>query len=180
MKYVLLSLLTFLIGYLFLRTGYYASVKNPYAQEMILIVLGTIATILITAALLNKQTELELSKEYGVKLFELKSQIYLDLINFLEKIVVDENLTKKDLVTLEFLSHKISLVGSPQVLQEYSNFIDIIKNAVQDYKISETDFDKISAALANLSFKIRYDLIQKESNETLNIENIIKKNISKF
>jgi hypothetical protein len=178
-KYIILTLLTFVVGFVFLHSAYYEHVKNPYAQEIVLIVLGTVATILITAALLNKQSELELDKEHHIKVFELKSSIYMDLIDFLEKIVMKGQVTKDELVYLEFLTHKISLVGSEAVLKEYSNFLDVINRAVDDRLISESDSDEISMALAKLTVKIRKDLLQNNDQMT-DLEKLIVRNVNKF
>ncbi len=178
-KYILLTLLTFVVGFYFLHTAYFTSSDNPYAQEIVLIVLGTIATILITAALLNKQSELELEKEHHIKIFELKSSIYLDLINFLEKIVTKGKVTDQEMIYIEFLTHKISIVASESVLQEYSNFIDILKKVSSDWVISESDSDEISLALAKLTVKIRKDLLQN-NDEGIDMEKLIVKNVNKF
>ncbi len=177
--YIILTLITFIVGFAFLHNAYFASSKNPYAQEIVLIVLGTIATMLITAALLNKQSELELEKEQNLKLFELKSQLYLELIDFFEKIVSKENITSKEMIYIEYLTHKISIIANPEVLKEYSNLIDVLKNATKDNKISSTDSDELSSQLGKLAVKIRYDLIQKDKN-IKEIENIILKNVNKF
>ncbi len=178
-KYILLTLLTFVVGFVFLHTAYYEHTKNPYAQEIVLIVLGTIATIMITAALINKQSELELDKEHHIKIFELKSSIYLGLIDFLEKIVTKGRVSDDEMIYLEFLTHKISIVASDAVLREYSHFIDIIKKAVDDQLISETDFDKISESLAKLTVKIRMDLLENKD-DSVEIEKIIMRNVNKF
>jgi hypothetical protein len=178
-KYIILTLITFVVGFVFLHTAYYEHVKNPYAQEIVLIVLGTVATILITAALLNKQSELELDKEHHIKIFELKSSIYLDLINFLEKIVTKGKVSKDELIYLEFLTHKISLVASQEVLQEYSYFLDVINKAVDDRLISESDSDEISTSLAKLTVKIREDLLQNDD-ESVDLEKLIVRNVNKL
>ncbi len=178
-KYILLTLITFIIGFVFLHTAYYEHIKNPYAQEIVLIVLGTIATILITAALLNKQSELELDKEHHIKIFELKSSIYLNLIDFLEQIVTKGRVTKEEIIYLEFLTHKISIVASEEVLVEYSHFLDIINKAVDDQLISEADSDEISVSLAKLTVKIRKDLLQN-NDQTTDLEKIIVRNVNKF
>ncbi len=178
-KYILLTFATFVVGFVFLHSAYYEHTKNPYAQEIVLIMLGTIATILITAALLNKQSELELDKEHHIKIFELKSSIYLDLINFLEKIVTKGSVAKEELIYIEFLTHKISIVASEAVLQEYSNFIDIINKAVDDQLISEADSDAISASLAKLTVKIREDLLQNDEDAD-RLEQLIVRNVKKF
>jgi len=178
-KYITLTLITFILGYIFLRTAYYEHMKNPYAQEIVLIVLGTVATILITAALLNKQSELELDKEHHLKIFELKSSIYIDLINFLEKIITKGQVSNNEMIYLEFLTHKISLVANKEVLEEYSNFLDIINKTLDNKLISADDSDEISASLAKLTVKIRQDILIKDD-QNLEIEKLIVRNVNKL
>ena len=179
-KYLIASTITFITGYIFLRYAYMGESEHPFAQEIILLVLGTIVTMPITAALLNKQSEVELEKEQRVKLFDLKSDLYFELIEFIEKIISKEEINNKDLIALEFLTHKISTVANPQVLNEYSQFIQIIKNTSQDNKISPLESDVLSKGLAKLCFAIRYDLINKENNEQTDVEAIISSNIEKL
>ncbi len=178
--YIFLTLLTFIAGFIFLHTAYFSSASNPYAQEIVLIVLGTVATILITAALINKQSELELQKEQNLKLFELKSSLYLDLINFIENIVAKEEVTGKEMVKIEFLTHKISIIASPEVLKEYSHFIDVLKKVAGDYKISPAESDELSLQLAKLAVKIRQDIITEEGGNKDELEKIIIRNVNKF
>ena len=175
--YLLISLTTFVVGYLFLRFAYLKTANIPFTQEIVLIILGTIATIAITAALLNKQSEIELEKEQRVKIFELKSNLYFDLIDFIEKVITKGEIKEVDLITLEFLTHKISTIASSDVLIEYSNFLKIIKDTSEDKAISTLESDELSAGLAKLCGKIRYDLITKSSGSKTNIQKIIENNI---
>ena len=179
-KYFSIALFTFVAGYIFLHFAYSAAAKLPFAQETVLVVLGTIATIAITAALISKQSEVEIEKEQRVKIFDLKSQLYLDLISFIESMILKGTLEKNDMLHLEFLTHKISVIANIEVLKEYSEFIDIIKKVSIDEKISPMESDEISIKLSQLCGKIRYDLIQKESESIVNIENLITKNIKRF
>jgi len=179
-KYLLISLTTFIVGYLFLRFAYSSTYNIPFVQEIVLVVLGTIATIAITAALLSKQSEIEIEKEQRVKIFNLKSNLYFELIGFIEKIILKGKIEKPDLIGLEFLTHKISTIANPEVLKEYSNFINIIKETAIDSEITSLESDELSSGLANLCGKIRYDLISNEKNSDFNIQNIIKSNIDKF
>jgi surface polysaccharide O-acyltransferase-like enzyme len=179
-KYFSVALFTFITGYLFLRFAYNAASEIPFAQEVILVVLGTIATIAITAALISKQSEVEIEKEQRVKIFDLKSELYLDLISFIESMILKGKLENKDMLHLEFLTHKISVVANIDVLKEYSEFIDIIKKVSSDEKISPLESDEISIKLSQLCGKIRYDLIQKEDQTDVNIESLITKNIKRF
>jgi hypothetical protein len=178
-KYLLISLTTFIAGYLFLRLAYIKTIDIPFIQEIVLIILGTIATIAITAALLNKQSEIELEKEQRVKIFELKSDLYFELIDFIEKVITKGEINKSDMIVLEFLAHKISTIASPEVLFEYSNFLNIIKSTSEDDEITALESDELSAGLAKLCGKIRYDLISN-STSSANIQKLIDNNIEQL
>ncbi len=52
----------------------------PFAQEMTLIFLGAVVTIILTAALLNRQTDLELRKEGRVIILQQQCDIYMACI----------------------------------------------------------------------------------------------------
>jgi len=177
--YLSIASATFIIGYIFLRFAFSSFNEYPFVQEVVLIILGTIATIAITAALLNKQSEVELEKEQNVKIFDLKSDLYFELIDFLKEVINKEEITKKDLISLEFLTHKISTIANIEVLKEYENLITSIKDTALDKKISPMESDELSADLAKLCVKIRYDLIQKEPHNG-EIEKIILKNIEQI
>ena len=178
--YLLIAILTFVTGYIFLKLAYFDSSEMPFVQEIVLIVLGTIATIAITAALLNKQSEIELEKEQRVKVFDIKSNLYFELINFIEDLLRKGEIDRKDMLTLEFLTHKISVIANPEVLKEYSNFVQIIKQTAIDTKISTLESDQMSAQLAKLCGKIRYDLINKEKDSEIDIQKVIDNNIKEL
>lgn len=179
-KYFLLTLVTFIAGYSFLRLAYYQTKAIPFTQEIVLVVLGTIATMAVTAALISKQSEVELEKEQRVKIFDLKSNLYIDLINFIESLILKGKLEDKDLLHLEFLTHKISIVANYKVLKEYTDFIDTMKKISEDARISPLESDEISMKLSLLCGKIRYDLIQREKRIDVNVEKLLTKNIKKF
>ncbi len=157
---MLLSSIVFIGGYLFLRLGYNMADQMPFTQEILLIVLGTIATILITAMLLNKQTSVELEKEQSVKFIELKTETYQNLINTLEGIVISEDVSKQELMKLKFHTHRLAIFASPSVLKEYRNFLNVFnETVVKDRHVSMKDSGYISKALAKLTIHIRADLV---------------------
>ncbi|RMD47217.1 MAG: hypothetical protein D6832_06490, partial [Alphaproteobacteria bacterium] len=84
---LVLLLATFAAGYLVLRWFYEFSGDWPFTQEVVLVFLGAVVTVLITAALLNQQTELELRKEGQVLLLERKASTYAALVEHLGEIV---------------------------------------------------------------------------------------------
>ncbi|HHI88926.1 MAG TPA: hypothetical protein ENK01_03140 [Hellea balneolensis] len=157
--YLALTAVTVIGGYFFLRYAYKVSDSLPFSQEIVLIVLGTVATVLITALLLNKQTEVELQKEQQVRFFEMKSEIYLGLLDHIEDILLKQSASREDAVKLQFFSHKLSLVASPQILCEFENFLRTYHEALADQKVSPTDNANINKALAELSIRIRADIV---------------------
>jgi type II secretory pathway pseudopilin PulG len=155
----LLSAITFIGGYFFLRLAYHMSDKMPFTQEIVLVVLGTLATVMITALLLNKQTTIELEKEQSVKFIELKTQTYQQLIDNIEEIASNEDVTASMLNKLRFNSHRLAIFASPAVLDEYENFLEVLNKQIADKHVSSQDADAISQALAKLTIYIRRDLL---------------------
>jgi len=157
---MLLSGIVFVGGYFFLRLAYHMADKMPFTQEILLIVLGTIATILITAILLNKQTSVELEKEQSVKFIELKTETYQNLIDTIEEIMLLDEVEESQLTKLRFHTHRLAIFASPPVLKEYRNFLNVFNEKVaKDKMVSMEDADMVSNALAKLTIYIRSDLV---------------------
>jgi len=157
---MIMSGIVFIGGYFFLRLAYNMTDKMPFTQEIILIVLGTVATILITAMLLNKQTSVELEKEQSVKFIELKTETYQRLIDTIEEFVQQKNITSQMLTKLRFNTHRLAIFASPAVLEEYQNFLNIFnQEVIEDKVVSVHDADILSEALARLTVYIRTDLV---------------------
>ena len=157
---MLLSAIVFVGGYFFLRLAYNFTDSMPFTQEILLIVLGTIATILITAMLLNKQTSVELEKEQSVKFIELKTQTYQNLIDTIEEIMLLDEVSENQLTTLRFHTHRLAIFASPAVLKEYRNFLNVFNEKIaKDKNVSIEDADIVSDALAKLTIFIRADLV---------------------
>ena len=157
--YLFLTAVVVVGGYAFLRYSYRVMDKAPFTQEIVLIILGTVATVLITAMLLNKQTEVELKKEQSIKFIELKSEIYMDFIGHMEQLMLEKSVTEEDHVRLQFLTHKLAMVASPAVLEQYEQFLQVFNRSTRDESLDKNEGDAISSALALLTVKIRQDLV---------------------
>jgi len=157
--YMLLTITLVFGGYIFMRYAYRVAEEAPFSQEILLIVLGTIVTILITAMLLNKQTEVELKKEENIKFTELKTDIYLQLIENIETMILDKNIDLKDRIKLRMLTHKLAIVASPEVLTQYENFVDEFSKIACSQTVEDSDINTLMDELAELSIFIRQDLV---------------------
>ncbi len=167
MSLFILTAVIILGSYLLLRYQYRVAEEFPFAQEVVLIVMGTLMTILITAMLLNKQTEVELTKELNLRYIDLKSEQYFTIINKIELIISKASLTEQDRLVLEFFSHRLAIVASIPVLTEFSHFISSLSKSITDDELSQRESDDISRALAKLTVSMRADLIglmDKEQN----------------
>ncbi len=165
--YLALTAIVVVGGYVYLRYAYRVMDQAPFTQEIVLIILGTIATVLITAMLLNKQTEVELKKEQSVKFIELKSEIYMDFIAYVERLILEGEVTKEDHVRLQFLTHKLAMVASPAVLGQYQQFLQVFNSSTRDEFLNQQEGNAISVALAKLTVKIRQDLVGELDEEGL-------------
>jgi len=157
--YLLLSVALVAGGYLWLRAAYRVAEQWPFTQEILLVILGIVATVLITALLLNKQTEVELEKEWSLKFTELKVNIYSALLDLIEQVLGAGRITEKERLRLQFITHKLALVAAPNVLAEYQRFLDVFEQASADSTYSPAEVRAVHEALARLTAEIRKDLV---------------------
>ncbi len=155
---LLLTAVTVVGGYAFLRYAYGVTDSMPFTQEIVLIILGTVATVLITALLLNQQTAVEIEKEQSIKFIELKTKTYEELIDRIEAMSLVEQIDCQDLIRLRFIMHRLAIFSSPEVLNEFHNFLAVLTDCVANGTIQDNGTE-ISMALASLTIRIRQDLI---------------------
>ncbi len=173
MLYLLLSLATLVMGYFYLRYAYHVTDKMPFTQEIVLVILGTLATIFITGLLLNKQSAVEIEKEQNIRFLELKMQTYQQLLDLLEEMSLLEKFTNKEIIRLQFVTHKLAVVAAEEVIVEYQHLLNTLKNISQDSSFSG-DMHQLHEALGNLTLRIRKDILG--ANTATNINTIIQTN----
>ncbi len=164
--YLLLSVALVVGGYLWLRAAYNVAEQWPFTQEVLLVILGIVATVLITALLLNKQTEVELEKEWSLKFTDMKMGIYTSLLDLIEQVLAARRITEKQHLRLQFITHKLSLVAAPYVLEEYQRFLDVFERASADATYSPAEVRAVHEALARLTAEIRKDLVGESDIQT--------------
>jgi hypothetical protein len=159
LRYFALTIILAVSGYMFLRLAYQVSAAWPFTQEIVVTVLGTIATVLITALLLNQQTAVELRKEQSIKFLELKKEVYTAFIDFIEHLLTKGRLDKTDRLRMQVFSHRLAVIASPEVLEQYNRFQKAFYKVSDDDTLDRRDSDTISHELAELTVKIRLDLV---------------------
>jgi hypothetical protein len=163
LSYLLLTFITIVIGYFYLRYAYKVTDSMPFTQEIVLIILGTITTVFITSLLLNKQTEVEIEKEQNIRFLELKTKTYEKLLDLMEAMSIQENFSESSITKLQFITHRLAIFASPDVLKEYNHFLNVVSKISEDGSFNDEDNHKLSEALGQLTIQIRFDLLNENS-----------------
>ncbi len=156
---MVLLLAVIIAGYLGFRYFYGISADYPFSQELLLVFIGAVATVLITALLLNQQTELELKKEGQVLLLDQKSAIYSSLIEHIGGIVEKGAMSEAQLAELRVLNHKLAMIGGADVITQFREVLAQLDQAVRDQVIAPREQGQIMAAVAVLTWHMRHDLL---------------------
>ncbi len=162
---LLLYIVAMVAGYFAFRLLYGVSDNFPFSQELLLVFLGAIATILITALLLNQQTELELRKEGQVLLLDQKSATYMALIEHIGEIVEKGRLDPEGVAELRVLNHKLAMIGSADVIGQFSDVLRRLDDSTADQAISDAEQAQIMQSVAVLTYHMRRDLLGRIEGE---------------
>jgi len=160
-----LYIVAMVAGYFAFRLLYGVSDNFPFSQELLLVFLGAIATILITALLLNQQTELELRKEGQVLLLDQKSATYMALIEHIGEITEKGRLDPEALAELRVLNHKLAMIGSADVIGQFSDVLRRLDDSTRDQSISDAEQAQIMQSVAVLTYHMRRDLLGRIEGE---------------
>ena len=160
-----LYIVAMVAGYFAFRLLYGVSDRFPFSQELLLVFLGAIATILITALLLNQQTELELRKEGQVLLLDQKSATYMALIEHIGEIVEKGRLDPDGVAELRVLNHKLAMIGSADVIGQFSDVLRRLDDSTADQAISDAEQAQIMQSVAVLTYHMRRDLLGRIEGE---------------
>ena len=174
---MILVIVTVVVGYLGFRYFYQVSGDFPFSQELLLVFVGAIATVLITALLLNQQTELELRKEGQMLLLDRKADIYGALVEHIGEIVENGAMDPAQYAELRVLNHKLAMVASAEVIGQFNAVLDQLDRAVGDARIAREESDRIMRAVAVLTHFMRRDLLgQIEGEDEAQVLAAIKAN----
>ncbi|GAB6164025.1 hypothetical protein JCM19992_00250 [Thermostilla marina] len=161
LAYVAVALVIGGLGYLAFRAMYFAGATMPFAQEMVLVFLGAVATIYLTAALLNRQTELELRKEGRVIVLQQKYDIYIACIEKVAQIVEAERYDPALIDQLRVLNHKLAVIGSIEAVEAFAVVLDRLLSGLRDGRLSGVDGEQVMAALADMTAAMRKDMLEE-------------------
>ncbi|MBD63720.1 MAG: hypothetical protein CME62_00810 [Halobacteriovoraceae bacterium] len=156
---ILLFLICCLVGYMTFRYYYNVSGQFPFTQEFILVLVGVISTVLVTAILLIQQSNLDLRKEEKVILLAQKKTIYMSIIEKVAKMVDKRVIDKRGISEIRIINHKLSMFGSIPVVDNFNNILDLMLDSLRNGVLSEEQAEEIMHSIARLTFDMRVDLL---------------------
>ena len=162
--------------YFMFRTMYMAEEPLPFAQEMTLVFLGGVVTIALTAALLNRQTELELRKEGRVIILQQQCAIYMACIEKVAKIVESIRHDAVLIDDLRVLNHQLAVVASEEVVVRFEAVLDALLSGFADGALSGADGEKVMQSVADLTTAMRSDVLQNTALTSTNAASAIRQN----
>ncbi len=162
---LVLILLTSGVGYLAFRYFYGVAGDYPFTQEILLVFIGAVATVLITALLLNQQTDLELRKEGQVLLLDHKGNSYSALIEHIGEIIEKERMDEEALAELRVLNHKLTMFASAEVIRHFRDVLEHLDRATKDGRIADQERVNIMDSVAVLTYHMRRDLLGRIEGE---------------
>ena len=162
--------------YFMFRTMYMAEEPLPFAQEMTLVFLGGAVTIALTAALLNRQTELELRKEGRVIILQQQCAIYMACIEKVAKIVESIRHDAVLIDDLRVLNHQLAVVASEEVVVRFEAVLDALLSGFADGALSGADGEKVMQSVADLTTAMRSDVLQNTALTSTNAASAIRQN----
>lgn len=165
------------IGIVFVfRSMYLAEDILPFAQEMTLIFLGAVVTIILTAALLNRQTDLELRKEGRVIILQQQCDIYMACIEKVAEIVATARHDAKLIDELRVLNHKLAVVASAGVVSSFEQVLESLQSGFADGTLSDGDGERVMNAVADLTIAMRSDVLHAAAFPSQNTERAVRLN----
>ena len=159
--YMALAVVLLIVAYAAFRLLFYAGEGSVFAQESILVLLGAVATIFITATLLNRQTELELRKEGSVLLLEQKNAIYMGAIETVADIVEGRRYDDELVDALRVLNHKLAVVGSREVIAAFHDVLTKLHKGLGSGELGEQAAEEVMHAIAEVTVAMRADMLSE-------------------
>lgn len=140
------SLLTLLVisvcVFIFFKSFNFDSVSG-FTVEILAAFLGAILTMIITAILLNAQTDSEVNREKSIGVFQAKIDIYTEFLEDINKMIYDGKIDEEEVIKLRNWALKLGLFAGENV---YNILVDFINQSLmfQKFRYEElTDEEKL-------------------------------------
>jgi len=129
-----------------------------YATEIAAAVFGGLLTIVVTAIMLQKQSDVDMRKDRNAAMLGARLGLYGGLIEELGAILAADDITQH-IVAVQVLNQRLALLASKDVVQSFSVFAAKFAEAAKDGKLNDKEKDGLLEALGEMSIHMRVDIL---------------------
>jgi len=138
---------------------------GDYTQEISAAFLGGVITVVITGFLLQKQTEVELSKERNVEILRQKLSVYGEMLKNLEEVIRGGSVGEADKIKMHLHFQRLIQIAPLEVLKSFHEFLEKYRKAGADGEIKDEEIDVLLEKLRKVNLCIRIDIASPEERE---------------
>lgn len=155
--YLLLAVVLTVCGFFLFRLLLGGDAPD-YATEIAAAVFGGLLTIVVTAIMLQKQSEVDMRKDRNAAMLGARLGLYDGLIEELGAILAADEITQH-IVAVQVLNQRLALLASKDVVQAFSVFAKKFAEAAKDGKLNDKEKDGLLDALGEMSIHMRVDIL---------------------
>lgn len=130
------------------------------------------AIVLVTMLLLKAQSAAEMRKEHDVELLKARLELYGSLSDELKGIIKAGKVTDENRIAVLILSQRIAAIAGNEVVKGFQDFAREFARAAEDNEIDRDEIPRLLKASAQLSAKMREDLVTREELGTLHAASV--------
>lgn len=137
-------------------------IEDGIAARVIGSSFGAIFVVILTMFLLNKQTEIEQESKKSERVFDEKVKIYQKILDIASEMLIDGQLTQKEINRLPFPLIRLQMLAGDEVIQAFQKVFDKLNEVYAEdgeiVEIQDEDKNEIYKLISNFSGECRKDL----------------------
>lgn len=133
-----------------------------YASEIAAAVFGGLLTIVVTAIMLQKQSDVDMRKDRNSAMLGAKIELYGELLETLKGIVSADTVSEAETVHVQILNQKLAVLGGEKVVEAFRGFAERFAAGAKDAKLSDDEKADLLTASGVMAVQMRRDLLSRE------------------
>lgn len=121
---------------------------------------GTVFTIMLTMFLLNKQTEIEEEKSRGESVFNERVELYKQIIDQMNEIVQDGDVSTTEMNKLQFMLVKLQMVADDSTIQKFTKVYDAVSNAFSRTNENEEESEEKDSEVTKIETEDKIAILE--------------------
>jgi hypothetical protein len=135
----------------------------PYAVEIASALMGGLVTVVITAVLLQKQSEVEMRRERNARMLDAELAAYGTPMDKIEELLSrGGEVGRGQLVGMQMLHQRLTYTAGEEVVEAFRELADAFTRAAVDRKVTDAEMNSLLEKAGVLGVAMRKDLLTEE------------------